>query len=69
MFAVCWGWPLVSFALNGMEYELLLEFAGMLMLTVTCTGAAPTLIGDAGLNEQLTPGIEVVSQASETLPV
>jgi hypothetical protein len=59
----------VSFALNGMEYELLLELAGMLMLTVTGTGIDPTLTGDAGLNEQLAPGIEVVSQASEILPV
>jgi hypothetical protein len=48
---------------------LLLELAGMLMLTVTGTGAAPTLTGEAGLNEQLAPGREVVSQPSETLPV
>ena len=69
MLVVCCGWPVVSFALNGMEYELLLELAGILMLTVTCTGVAPTLTGDAGLNEQLAPGTAVVSQVSETLPV
>ena len=59
----------MSFAFNGMEYELFLELAGMLMLTVTGTGVDPTWTGEAGLNEQLAPGIEVVSQASEILPV
>jgi hypothetical protein len=69
MVVACCGTPLVSLASNGMEYVSLLELTGTLMLAVTCTGPDPTLTGDAGLNEQLAPGIEVVSQASETLPV
>ena len=59
----------MSLALNGMEYELLLELAGMLMLTVTGTGVDPTLTGEARLNEQLAPGIEVVSHEREILPM
>lgn len=69
IFVACCGAPVASFALNGMEYVLLLELAGMLTLAVTCTGPAPTLTGDAGLNEQLAPETDVVSHASETVPV